>query len=99
MIHGNVYDGLWIMALSVAEAQSIDGNIVGQVIPDISRKYHGVIGNCSFNEWGDRWGVDWTLYGYKNIENRTEVVSYGFFNSSNKEIDWFIDPLNTIQPN
>ncbi len=92
LVHGNVYDGLWITALSIAEVESIEGDEVGQVVPIIVRSYFGVTGNCSFNEWGDRWGVDWTLYGYQNMDNKTKVISYGFFNSSSSEIEWIIDP-------
>jgi ABC-type branched-subunit amino acid transport system substrate-binding protein len=88
LVHGNLYDGLWITALSVAEAKSIDGDIVGQIVPKVSSNYVGVTGNCSFNEWGDRWGVDWNIYGYYSNENVTKAEVFGLYNTRSREIHW-----------
>ena len=89
MIHGNLYDGLWLMALSVVESGSIDGALVGEMIPLISKNYVGVTGNCSFNDWGDRWEVDWTLLGYKIEGNTTKVTQFGLFNFTTGKITWY----------
>ncbi len=88
MIHGNVYDGLWITALAVAETGSIDGTIVGSAIPSIAKSYVGVTGNCSVNDWGDRWGVDWIILGYQQTDDSNVVTQYGTFNCTTEEITW-----------
>lgn len=89
MIQDNVYDGLWIKALAVAETGSVDGTVVGSAIPSIAENYVGVTGNCSLNDWGDRWGVDWTIYGYRLIENQSMVTEFGFYNCTTDEITWY----------
>jgi ABC-type branched-subunit amino acid transport system substrate-binding protein len=89
MIHGNIYDGLWITALSVIQAGSIDGVDVGEVVPEIAKHYVGVSGNCSLNDWGDRWGVDWTLYGYKLEGNTTKVTQFGLYSYTTGKITWY----------
>ena len=89
MIHGNIYDGLWITALAVAETGSVNGTKVGLAIPDIAKSYVGVTGNCSLNDWGDRWGVDWTIYGYRLIEDQSTVTEFGFYNCTTGEITWY----------
>ena len=91
MIHGNIYDGLWITALSVIEAGSIDGAKVGEKVPEIAKHYVGVSGNCSLNDWGDRWGVDWNLYGYKSEGNITKVTQFGVYNCTKNKIIWYDD--------
>jgi ABC-type branched-subunit amino acid transport system substrate-binding protein len=88
MIHGNIYDALWITALAVAETNSTDGTTVGLAIPNITKNHTGVTGNCSFNDWGDRWGVDWIVYGYDSIGNQTIVTEYGFYNYTTDEVTW-----------
>jgi len=89
MIHGNLYDGLWITALSVIQAGSIDGVDVGEKVPEIAKHYVGVSGNCSLNDWGDRWGVDWTLYGYKLEGNTTKVTQFGLYSYTTGKITWY----------
>ena len=89
MIHGNVYDGLWITALAVSETGSMDGTKVGLAIPSIAKSYVGVTGNCSFNDWGDRWGVNWSIYRYRLVDHISQISLYGFFNFSTGEITWF----------
>ncbi|MCW4014057.1 MAG: hypothetical protein NWF07_13875 [Candidatus Bathyarchaeota archaeon] len=88
MIHGNIYDALWITALAVAETNSTDGTTVGLAIPDIAKTHVGVTGNCSFNDWGDRWGVDWSVYGYDFTGDQPIVTMYGFYNFTTDEVTW-----------
>ena len=88
MIHANIYDALWINALTVAETNSSDGTTVGLSVPEVAQNYVGATGNCSFNEWGDREGVDWMVFGYEFTSNQTEVVTFGFYNVTSDKVTW-----------
>jgi ABC-type branched-subunit amino acid transport system substrate-binding protein len=87
-IEANVYDGCWIMALSVIEANSTEGLAVYEALPDVAASYSGVTGRCLLNEYGDRIEMDYDIWGYFEVEGETQCLICGLYNSTTDYITW-----------
>jgi ABC-type branched-subunit amino acid transport system substrate-binding protein len=88
----NLYDTMWIMALSVLIADTTDASSVGDVVRDVSLSYSGVSGNCSFSEGGRRLNNDWTIWGFDVENNEVKGKNYGLYDSSLESIFWIMSP-------
>jgi len=95
-IEANLYDGCWIMALSVIEANSTEGVDVCEALPDVAASYSGVTGRCLLDEYGDRIEMDYDIWGYFEVEGETRCLRCGLFNATTGTITWderLIQPL------
>lgn len=87
-IEANVYDGCWIMALSVIEANSTEGVAVYEVLPDVAARYSGVTGRCNLDEYGDRIEMDYDIWGYFHVDGACESLRCGTYRCESDEIVW-----------
>jgi hypothetical protein len=78
-IEANLYDGCWIMALSVIEANSTEGVAVYEALPDV---------RCLLDEYGDRVEMDYDIWGYFEVEGKTQCLMCGLFNSTTDSVTW-----------
>jgi branched-chain amino acid transport system substrate-binding protein len=47
------YDAVWVLGLSMLDADSIDPNTLGLAIPDVVTSYRGTLGDLRLNDAGD----------------------------------------------
>ena len=87
-IEANVYDGCWIMALSVIDANSTEGVAVCKALPDVAASYSGVTGRCILDEYGDRIEMDYDVWGYFEVEGETQCLICGLFKSATDSVTW-----------
>lgn len=64
----NVYDGCWLIALSVLEAESVNGADVSEVFGNVAYKHYGITGPLDLNEDGDRSWIRYYFYGYYDVK-------------------------------
>ena len=57
------YDAVWLIALSMLEAQSTETTDIKRVIDDVASKYDGTASNIKLNEAGDLAGADYEVWG------------------------------------
>jgi ABC-type branched-subunit amino acid transport system substrate-binding protein len=87
------YDAMWIMALSVIDVNSSRTDDVKDVLPEVCAEYVGVIGNCTLNSYGDRISADYDVYKWDKVENETEFVNIGHYDSENSRFRMFAKPI------
>lgn len=88
----SAYDACWLYALSIIETGSTNFTRVKEVLPVISNGYVGVSGDCSLNGAGDKLDSDYRIMGFERIHlNEAELVDYGYYNSTTREITWIRD--------
>ena len=90
-------DAMWLLALSVLEAESTDPLDVKPVLSKISRSFEGVLGNCTFNEYGSRAQSDMSLFGWAKVDDAVEFQLMGFYNSATRECIIIESKKMTIQ--
>jgi len=84
----NVYDGCWLLALSVLEAGSENSVDVSEVFGDVSFNHYGITGPLDFNEEGDRSWIRYYIYGYYDVDGTKVCLragSYTRLENSEKE--------------
>ncbi len=84
----SAYDSLWLIGLSIIQTQSVDANIIGDVLPSVATQYEGAIGKIDFNKYGDLalsdydlWTInndEWLLYGHYFVADN----SFEFYDTS-----------------
>jgi branched-chain amino acid transport system substrate-binding protein len=84
----NIYDGCWILALSVIEAGTDDGDVVRNVLPEVAADYSGLSGPCILDENGDRNAVDYTLWGYFEVDGTCENLRCGTYHYDSDSVEW-----------
>jgi branched-chain amino acid transport system substrate-binding protein len=87
-IEANLYDGCWIMALSVIEANSTEGVAVYEALPDVAASYSGVAGRCILDEYGDRIEMDYDIWGYFEVDGAYQCIRCGAYNFESDDIRW-----------
>ncbi|MBN2336710.1 ABC transporter substrate-binding protein [Candidatus Bathyarchaeota archaeon] len=88
---GNVYDGYWLLALSVIETGSTGGDAVAAVLPAVAETYRGVTGPFTFDAYGDRVTALWELYGYFAASEGCSSRVCGEYNATTGEIEWYME--------
>ena len=87
----NVYDAVWLMALSVMLTGRYDGEAIARAIPLVAQHYYGVTGNVILDENGDRaygdygvfkvektpQGLDWVLVAIYDVTQDRLVPASG----------------------
>ncbi|HDD63573.1 MAG TPA: amino acid ABC transporter substrate-binding protein [Thermoprotei archaeon] len=79
----NIYDCVWVAALSILEAGEYDGEVIKNVLPEVASRYFGVSGWALLDEAGDRiGGGDYIIVkivqegsGLKWIEAGTYIIA------------------------
>lgn len=91
-----VYDCCWVMALSVLEAGTDDGDVMRTVLPRVASNYSGMSGPCTLDAYGDRAAVDYDIWGYFDVDGETKCLKCGFYNATTGAVTWderLIQPL------
>jgi len=73
----NVYDGCWLLALSVIEAESTNSLDVSQVIETVAYNHYGITGPLNVNSHGDRSWIRYYFYGYYEINENVIFLRAG----------------------
>jgi ABC-type branched-subunit amino acid transport system substrate-binding protein len=92
----NYYDGCWLYALSVIEANSTDVTLVKGALREIARDYIGVSGHCGLDENDDRLRGHYDVMGYFDIDGECRCLRCGFYNATTGAVTWderLIQPL------
>jgi ABC-type branched-subunit amino acid transport system substrate-binding protein len=84
----NIYDALWIMALSAIEAGAADGPTVREVLPNVAANYTGITGVCSLDANGDREAVDYALWVYLDMDGVCESFRCGIYHHDSDSVEW-----------
>jgi branched-chain amino acid transport system substrate-binding protein len=84
----NIYDCCWVMALSVLEAGTADGEEVVKVLPEVAAGFTGATGPCILDENGDREGVDYDLWGYFEVDGTCESLRCGTYHHESDSVEW-----------
>ena len=93
LIEANIYDGIWILALSVIAEDSTEILVLKDRIPTTAAGYQGLSGLCELDEVGDRRGINYNVWAYDRIENNTRRVLYGVYDYEAGKVNW-IQPFN-----
>ncbi len=75
----NVYDGCWLLALSVLEGESVNSLDVSEVFGDVAYKHYGITGPLDLNEEGDRSWIRYYVYGYYDVEGTIVCLRAGSY--------------------
>ena len=73
----NVYDGCWLLALSVLEAESTDSFDVSKVFETVAYDHYGITGPLDVNSQGDRSWIRYYFYGYYEINENIIFLRAG----------------------
>lgn len=84
----NIYDALWIKALSAIEAGAADGPAVREVLPAVAANYSGITGECSLDVNGDRDSVDYALWGYFEVDGAYKSLRCGTYHYDSDSVEW-----------
>jgi len=93
LIEANIYDGIWILALSVIAEDSTEILVLKDRIPTTAAGYQGLSGLFELDEVGDRRGINYNVWAYDRIENKTKRVLYGVYDYEAGKVNW-IKPYN-----
>ena len=75
----NVYDGCWLLALSVLEGESVNSVDVSEVFGGVAYKHYGITGPLDLNEEGDRSWIRYYVYRYYDVEGTTVCLRAGSY--------------------
>ena len=79
------HDVVWLLGLSILEAQSTDVDAVKAVLPEVASKYSGALDSVDLNEAGDLSGADYGIWSV--IDNEWVIADVYDF-----ETDSIVDP-------
>ncbi len=88
MVEANIYDGIWILALSVLQADSQDIVELVNVVPSVAEEYVGVSGRCELDSFGDRQSIKYEIYGLSLREDNSFFERYGSYNYETESFTW-----------
>lgn len=75
------HDVVWLLGLSILEAQSTDVDAVKAVLPEVASNYSGALDHVELNEAGDLSGTNYAIWSV--IDNEWKAVEiYDFENDS-----------------
>ena len=73
----NVYDGCWLLALSVIETESTDPLDVSHAFGAVAYNHYGITGPLDVNSQGDRSWIRYYFYGYYEIDENVIFLRAG----------------------
>ena len=89
---------MWLMALSVIEADSCDAFSVKTVLPEVAANYVGVIGPCPLDENGDGQMFDYDVMGWLETEAGVyEFIKFGYYDAVEDDFVWYEDYLTLLR--
>ncbi|MFB0557614.1 MAG: ABC transporter substrate-binding protein [Candidatus Bathyarchaeia archaeon] len=86
-----MYDACWLYALSIIKTWVSEASFLKQELPDIAENYYGASGWLRLNEDGDRYAVDYNIWGYGLEDDQVVDVVYGYYDSIKGQVSWFED--------
>lgn len=84
----NLYDGCWILALSVMEAGSANASLVNEVVPIVAGNYTGASGKCQLDSNGDRISLDYGINGLYTVDGEAKLLRCGTYQFETTNIEW-----------
>jgi len=84
----NIYDCLWIAALSILLAESYDGEAIAKILPKVAENYFGVSGWTILNEAGDRKYPTYNIYQVVKEDGKIMWKIIGFYDGVTDTITW-----------
>jgi len=84
----NIYDCLWLAALSVLEAQEYKGETIWKILPKVADSYYGVSGWTTLNEAGDRKYPTYNIYQVVKEGGENKWKTIGFYDGVTDSIKW-----------
>lgn len=88
VIEANIYDGVWILSLSILEEASTAPMDLKDRIPLVASEYFGLTGRCELDEVGDRLSFNYTIWGYAYIKGETKYSQFGFYDYDKEQVSW-----------
>ncbi|MCW4013988.1 MAG: hypothetical protein NWF07_13525 [Candidatus Bathyarchaeota archaeon] len=85
---GNVYDAVWLSALTVMETGEYNNVTFIETFPEIAQDYTGVSGNCSLDQYGDRLHAGYNIYKYVLRGENVYLKEIGYCDTSLPGIQW-----------
>jgi len=89
---GNVYDAVWLSALTVIETGENNNISFIETFPEVAKNYTGATGNCSLDQYRDRLNASYNIYKYILRGEDIYLKEIGYYDTSKPEIEW-----NTLQ--
>ena len=86
-----MYDACWLHALSIMKTWTSETSYVKEELSGIAANYYGASGWLRLNDDGDRYAVDYEVWGYGLEDGLLVDVVYGCFDAINGEVTWFED--------
>jgi len=86
-----MYDACWLYALSIAKTWTAEISNVKRELPSIAENFYGASGWLRLNEEGDRYAVDYEIWGYGLDEGALVNVIYGYYDAEDGEVTWSED--------
>jgi branched-chain amino acid transport system substrate-binding protein len=76
------YDSLFLMGLAIEKTETLDANILSDVLPEVGETYNGALGNIRLNEYGDLAISNYEIF---TVEDNQWIL-YGFYDSATQDI-------------
>lgn len=86
-----MYDAGWLYALSIIKTWVSDASFLKQELPAVAENYYGASGWLRLNENGDRYAVDYEIWGYGLEDGKVVDVVYGYYDAIDYKVTWFED--------
>jgi ABC-type branched-subunit amino acid transport system substrate-binding protein len=80
------HDAMWLLALSVLDAGSSKTLYVRETLPKVGRVFEGVLGNCTFDAYGNRLVSDEAFFGWASVDGGVRFQLLGLYESSSKRV-------------
>ncbi len=84
-----MYDACWLYALSIFRTWTAEAPQVKQALPEVAEDYYGASGWCRLNEDGDRYAVDYEIWGYGLEDGKLIEVKYGYYDITDGQVTWY----------
>ncbi len=85
---GNVYDSIWLAALTMMETGEYDNETFIEAFPAVARGYRGISGNCTFDQYGDRLVGNYHILQYVKHGWDVYTKKIGFYDWENGAVEW-----------
>jgi ABC-type branched-subunit amino acid transport system substrate-binding protein len=75
----NVYDGCWLLALSVIEAKTSNDQNISTIFKEVAYDHYGITGPLDVNKNGDRSWIRYYFYGYYELNENLVILRIGSY--------------------
>jgi len=86
-----MYDACWLYALSIIKTWTSETSFLKQELPRVAENYYGASGWLRLNEDGDRYAVDYEIWGYGLDDGQVINIVYGYYDAIDGQLTWFED--------